>query len=88
MGQSGLLNAGTVVVDKTGTVRILNPEGLPIEELNVPFMAYSTIEGIENISNWTVEVAGVEATDYLRVKARNGVISARWTPPGTVIIVR
>ena len=88
MGQSGLLNAGSVVAGATGTVRILNPEGLPVEDLNVAFMSYSSIEGIENISNWTVEVDGVEPTDDLRVKASNGVLSAGWAPAGTLIMLQ
>ena len=87
MSQTGQLTAATAVIGATGKVRILNPGGLPVTQLNVPFLAYTTITGAENLANWTVEVAGVSPTANLRVKAANGQLVAGWGPKGTLIRV-
>ena len=87
MGQTGQLTTATAVIGATGSVRILNPGGVPVTQLNVPFLAYTTLTGAENLANWTVEVAGVPATANLRVKAANGKLVAGWSPKGTLIRV-
>ena len=87
MGQTGQFTAATAVIGATGTVRILNPGGLPVTQLNVPFLAYTAITGAENLANWTVEVAGVSPTVNLRVRASNGKLVAGWSPKGTLIRV-
>ena len=87
MGQTGQLTAATAVIGATGSVRILNPGGLPVTQLNVPFLAYMALTGAENLANWTVEVAGVSPTANLRVKAANGQLVAGWGPKGTLIRV-
>jgi autotransporter-associated beta strand protein len=87
MSQTGQLTAATAVIGATGSVRILNPGGVPVTQLNVPFLAYTTITGAENLADWTVEVAGVAPTVNLRVRAANGKLVAGWSPKGTLIRV-
>ena len=87
MSQTGQLTVATAVIGANGKVRILNPGGLPVEQLNVPFLAYTTLAGGENLSNWTVEAVGSPATSKLRVQAKDGKLVARWSPPGTLIRV-
>lgn len=87
MGQAGRLTAATVVAGETGTVRLLNPDGLPVTQLNVPFLTYTTLEGAGNLADWTVEVEGVSPTVNLRVQAKDGQLVAGWFPKGTMIRV-
>lgn len=87
MGQAGRLTAATVVAGETGTVRLLNPDGLPVTQLNVPFLTYTTLEGAGNLADWTVEVEGVSPTVNLRVQAKDGTLTAGWFPKGTMIRV-
>jgi len=87
-GQTGRLTASAVSVGATGTVRLLNPGALPVSELNVPFLSYVTIDGAENLANWSVEVEGVPASDNLRVRAKDGILVAGWAPRGTFIMLQ
>ena len=85
MGQAGLLTVATAVIGSTGTIRILNPNNLPREQLSVSFLSFGTLVGDTNLVNWTVEVAGYSATKNMRVLARNGTLTACWAPQGTLI---
>jgi autotransporter-associated beta strand protein len=85
MGQTGLLTVATAAIGSAGTIRILNPNNLPREQLGVPFLSFGTLEGGTNLVNWTVEVAGYSATKNMRVLARNGTLTACWAPQGTLI---
>ncbi len=87
MNQTGQLTAATAVIGATGSVRVLNPDGLPVEQVTVPFLSFSTIEGAENLVSWTVEVEGAAGSDNLRVRVKDGVLVAGWAPPGTVILI-
>jgi len=88
MGQAGQLTTAAAVVGATGTVRILNPGGAPITQLNVPFLAYTTLEGAENLANWTVEAVGYPANTSLRVRAKGGMLVAGWSPRGLLIRIQ
>jgi autotransporter-associated beta strand protein len=83
--QDGPLTAAAVTVGETGTVRILNPSGLPLTQCRVPFLAYAALEGKENLTGWTVEIEGVAQTANLRVFAKDGRLVAGWAPRGTMI---
>jgi len=85
MGQAGKLTAGSVAAGATGSVRLLNPGGLPVTRLRVPFLSYTTIENADNLENWTVEIEGVAPTSNLRVFAKDGTLTAGWFPKGTLI---
>jgi autotransporter-associated beta strand protein len=86
-GQAGRLTAGAVSVGATGSVRILNPGGLPITQLRVPFLSYTAIENADNLENWTVEIEGVAPTMNLRVLEKDGKLTAGWFPKGTLLRV-
>lgn len=88
MGQAGALAAGTVSVGATGSVRILNPGGLPITQLSVPFMTYAAIEQSKNLENWSVDAEGCAPSTSLRVRALGGTLVAGWAPLGTLLEVR
>lgn len=87
MGQTGRLTAATAVIGATGAVRLLNPDGLPVTQLRVPFLTYSSIENAGNLENWTVEIEGVTPTSNLRVLAKAGALTAGWFPKGTLLRV-
>jgi hypothetical protein len=65
----------------------LNPGGLPITQLRVPFLSYTAIENADNLENWTVEIEGVAPTMNLRVLEKDGKLTAGWFPKGTLLRV-
>jgi autotransporter-associated beta strand protein len=87
-GQAGLMSANTVVIGETGIIHILNPLGLPADEIDVPFMSAASFEGSINLADWSVEVEGVASSLHLKVREKNGTLVAGWAPLGSVIMLQ
>lgn len=68
-------------------IRVRNPDALPREGLRVPFAQIGYMNGAFIPSNWRVEMDDVAATPNLNVAYHDGMLVARWSPPGTLLML-